>query len=299
LTDSVPRAAVLSIHARVADTPFEVLDDPRLVQVWGPRFNAYVVGADDRAPFTLGRLPASGATRHRAVDTAERLAGFLDGRTMSYADAGHGMGIAPNMLRYGALTGTVVIRWEGSGRPLISSVPAPALSEDEARRELARRFLHALGPATADDFARWAGVRPAAARATFAAIADETIVVTTPLGAATALAADEPSLRAESDPEPHVHLLPSGDVYFLLWGTARRLLVPDAARRDELWTSRVWPGAVLVDGEIVGVWRRSAHVVTVTPWTRTKMQLRSRIEAAATALPVPVDRPISVAWNAS
>jgi hypothetical protein len=297
LTDSVPRAAVLSIHARVTDTSVGVLDDPTLVQVWGPRFSAYVVGAADRAPFTLGRLPASGAGRDRAFDTARRLADFLEGRTMSYADAGRGMGINPNMLRYAAPTGTVVIRWEGSGRPLISSVPAPDVEEDEARRELARRFLHALGPATADDFARWAGVRPAAARAAFAAIADEMIGVTTPLGDAAALAADEPSLRAQSDPDPAVHPLPSGDVYFLLWGGARRLLVPDAARRDGLWTSRVWPGAVLVDGEVVGIWRRSTHVVTLTPWTRTTATLRSRIEEAATALPLPVDREITVGWE--
>jgi len=297
LTDSVPRAAVLSIHARVADTSVAILDDPGLVQVWGPRFSAYVVGADDRAPFTLGRLPASGAGRERAFDTAERLAGFLDGRTMSYADAGRGMGINPNVVRYAAPTGTVVIRWEGSGRPLVSSVPAPDVDEDEARRELARRFLHALGPATADDLARWAGVRPAAAWAAIASIADELIVVDTPLGNATALAADEPSLRAEPDPDRDVHMLPSGDVYFLLWGAARRLLVPDTARRDELWTSRVWPGAVLVDGEVVGVWRRSAHVVTVTPWTPMTTRLRSRVEEAATALPLPVDRPTSVAWD--
>lgn len=297
LTDSVPRAAVLSIHARVADTPVGVLDDPGLVQVWGPRFSAYVVGDDDRAPFTLGRLPASGAGRERAFDTAKRLADFLDGRTMSYAEAGRGMEIAPNMLRYGALTGTVLIRWEGFGRPLISSVPAPDVTEDEARSELARRFLHALGPATTDDFARWAGVRPAAARAAFAALDDESIGVTTPVGDAAALATDEPSLRAESDPEPHVHLLPSGDVYFLLWGVARQLLVPDAARRDQLWTSRVWPGALLVDGEIVGVWRRSGHDVTVTPWTPTTATLRSRVEEVAAALPLPVDRPISVAWD--
>lgn len=297
LTDSVPRAAVLSLHARVADTPVDVLDDARLVQVWGPRFSAYVVVEDDRAPFTLGRLPATGPGRDRAFDIAQRLADFLDGRTMSYADAGRGMGIDPNMLRYGALTGSVVIRWEGSGRPLVSSVPAPDTTEDGSRRELARRFLHALGPATADDFARWAGVRPAAARAAFAAIADEVVEVTTPVGDAIALAADEPSLRAEPDRESHVRLLPSGDVYFLLWGGARQLLVADAARRDQLWTSRVWPGALLVHGEIVGVWRRSAHRVTVTPWTRTTKALRTRVEEEATAQPIPVDRPITVTWD--
>ena len=33
------------------------LADPALVQVWGPRFSAYVIAAGDRAVFTLGRMP--------------------------------------------------------------------------------------------------------------------------------------------------------------------------------------------------------------------------------------------------
>ena len=42
-------AALLSIHARVEGTGPSALDDPSLVQVWGPRFNVYVVSAADRA----------------------------------------------------------------------------------------------------------------------------------------------------------------------------------------------------------------------------------------------------------
>lgn len=56
LQDSMPRAAILSLHARVTGIGPDVLADPALVQVWGPRFSAYVVAADDVAPFTLGRL---------------------------------------------------------------------------------------------------------------------------------------------------------------------------------------------------------------------------------------------------
>src|SRR5436309_4265742 len=55
LQDSMPRAALLSIHARVRRTPPTVLDHPSLVQVWGPRFSAYVVAERDAAIFTLGR----------------------------------------------------------------------------------------------------------------------------------------------------------------------------------------------------------------------------------------------------
>src|SRR5512133_4400770 len=57
LQDSMPRAALLSIHARVEGAGPSVWEDPSLVQVWGPRYNVYVVAAPDLAVFTLGRLP--------------------------------------------------------------------------------------------------------------------------------------------------------------------------------------------------------------------------------------------------
>src|SRR5688500_5178301 len=68
LQDSMPRAALLAIHARVRDTKPTVLNDPSLVQVWGPRYSAYVVAAGDVAPFTLGRLPDDDRGRRRAEE---------------------------------------------------------------------------------------------------------------------------------------------------------------------------------------------------------------------------------------
>ena len=86
----MPRAALLSIHARVEGTKPTAWEEPSLVQLWGPRFSAYVVAAVDAAVFTLGRLPDDPAGLKRAESTADRLEAFLGGRTMSYADAGHG-----------------------------------------------------------------------------------------------------------------------------------------------------------------------------------------------------------------
>ena len=96
LQDSMPRAAVLSIHARVEGAEPSTWEDSSLVQVWGPRFSAYVVAARDRAVFTLGRLPAGGKGLRRAEDTAARLHAFLDGRRMRYDEAGLGVGVHPN-----------------------------------------------------------------------------------------------------------------------------------------------------------------------------------------------------------
>jgi hypothetical protein len=68
LQDSMPRAALLSIHARVEGTGSSTWEDRALVQVWGPRFSAFVVAARDHAIFTLGRLPDIGDRRRRAED---------------------------------------------------------------------------------------------------------------------------------------------------------------------------------------------------------------------------------------
>ena len=70
----------------------------------------------------------------------------------------------------------------------------------------------------------------------------------TPVGEAWILARDEAAFRAAPGPAAPARLLPSGDAYFLLYGADRELLVPDAGRRGELWTPRVWPGALLVGG---------------------------------------------------
>src|SRR6266545_6784751 len=57
LQDSMPRAALLSIHARVEGTRPSTWEDRSLVQLWGPRYSAYVVAARDVAIFSVGRLP--------------------------------------------------------------------------------------------------------------------------------------------------------------------------------------------------------------------------------------------------
>jgi len=297
LQDSMPRAALLSIHARVAGTRPDALDDPSLVQVWGPRFSAYVVAARDVAPFTLGRLPDDDRRRHRAEDTAARLHAFLDGREMLYGEIGPGLGVHPNSLRYAAATGTVLIRWDGARAPMVRSAPAPSVDPFEARLELARRYLHVFGPNTADAFAVWAGIVPPAGRAAFEVLGTELVPVRTPIGDAGILADDEPAFSAYAGPAAPARLLPSGDTYFLLQGADRELLVPEAERRRLLWTTRVWPGAVLVAGEIVGTWRRANAVVTVEPWRRLSRSDRESVEAEAASLPLPgLSGPISVRW---
>lgn len=298
LQDSVPRSALHALHARVERTAAGAWEDPSLAQVWGLRYTAYVVPADDHAPFTLGRLPDAGRTRRVAEDLAARLHAYLDGRRLRVDEAGRGLGIHPNSLRYAAMTGTVLIRWEGARQPTVWTVPRPEIEPLDARIELARRYLRTLGPGTPASFADWAGVGTGAALAAFDALGPSLVAVRTPIGDAFVLAADEPMLRAPAAPAAAARLLPSGDPFYLLQGVDRELLVPDPGQRARLWTPRVWPGALLVAGDVVGTWRRAGAVVTIQPWRRLSRAEHEAVEVEAATLPLhEVHGTVAVRWE--
>jgi hypothetical protein len=294
----MPRAALLSIHARVEGTEPSTWEHPSLVQLWGPRFSAYVVAARDRGVFSLGRLPDDDAGRRIAEDMATRLHAFLGGRRMTYGEAGRALGIHPNALRYGAPTGKILIRWDGARQPTVWTVPPPDVAAPAARLELARRYLHVFGPATPEAFAQWAGIAPRRGVATFDALRRSLTPVRTPIGDAWILTRDEPAFRAAPGPAAPARLLPSGDAFFLLQGADRELLVPEADRRHALWTPRVWPGAVLIAGEVAGTWRRADAAITVRLWRRLPRAARDAVEAEAAALPLAgIGGPIVVRWG--
>ena len=197
-----------------------------------------------------------------------------------------------------AATGTVVIRWDGARQPTIWTVPPPGLDPSEARLELARRYLHVFGPATPEAFAGWAGISVRAGVAAFDALRGSLTPVRTPVGDAWILTADEAMFGAAPGLTASARLLPSGDAYFLLQGDDRELLVPDADRRRALWTPRVWPGGVLVKGEVVGTWQRAEATVTVQTWRRLSRAARDAVEAEAESLPLPgLGGRIVVRWD--
>jgi hypothetical protein len=297
LQDSMPRAALLSLHARVEEVEPTTWEDSSLAQLWGPRHQVYVVAKRDFAVFSLGRFPDTAKSRLRAERMAELLHAGLDGTRMTDREVGRKIGVG-NALRYAAMTGTIAIRWAGARAPVIWTVPAPEIDPADACRELARRYLHIFGPTTADGFARWAGISRRSAAGAFASLEGSLVPVRSPLGDEWLLADDEPQMLAAEAAAAPARLLPSGDAYFLLHGAARKLLVPRADQREQLWTSRVWPGALLFDGEVRGTWRRAQHAVRIEAWGRLSRGARDAIEAEAATLPLPaLDRRIEVVWN--
>jgi hypothetical protein len=295
----MPRAALLSIHARVEGVVPSTWEDPSLVQVWGPRYHVYVVAARDLAVFTLGRLPDSGKTRRTAEDLAARLHVSLAGGRVRYDEAGQALGVHGNSLRYAALTGRLAIRWEGARLPIVWTVPPPEIDSAAASLELARRFLHVFGPARPEAFAKWAGVGARKAVGVFDDLDTELIPVVTPSGDARMLARDEVTIREPPPAAAAARLLPSGDAYTLgVTSQDRALLVPDANQRADLWTPRVWPGALLVAGKVVGTWRRAHRTVTIQTWQRLSRSAREAVLAEAESLPLPETvGPVVVHWN--
>ena len=298
LQDSMPRAALLSLHARIEGVTPTAWEHPSLAQLWGPRYNTYVVAKRDFALFSLGRLPEDARGRRRAERTAELMRGHLADRRLTDREVAGALGVG-NSIRYAATTGTIAIRWEGARAPVVWVVEPDAIEPADARRELARRYLHLFGPTTAASFARWAGVSHRAATNTFSSLGASLLRVQSPLGDEFLLAEDEPAMRsADPSASTSVRLLPSGDAYFLLDRSEREILLPVAEQRAQLWTPRVWPGALLVEGEIRGTWRRANHLVRAVAWTKLSRGARDAVEAEARTLPLPgLEREIDVVWE--
>jgi Winged helix DNA-binding domain len=119
-----------------------------------------------------------------------------------------------------------------------------------------RRFLHFYGPATALDFANWAGLaRPHADRLWDTALGDLRDVS---VGKRKGWLASEDLKHLESPPGAKgVRLIPPGDPY--LQAPNRSLLAPDAALRKRLFRPVASPGVVLEDGRLAGLWRAKAR----------------------------------------
>jgi hypothetical protein len=161
--------------------------------------------------------------------------------------------------------------------------PASAGEPTAARAELARRFLRCYGPSTAQRFAEWTARSPADAKAAFDLIADELAEIE--LGAKQkgwVLRADLKTLNSPPTPSG-IRLLPVLDPY--LQQRDRATVVPEERARKAVWQSVRGPGAVLVDGEIVGVWRartaRSKVEITMEPFGRLPRSARQGIEEEA------------------
>ncbi|RJQ79565.1 winged helix DNA-binding domain-containing protein [Amycolatopsis panacis] len=161
------------------------------------------------------------------------------------------------------------------GRERMSTSPAP-----EAAARVLERYLRFNGPATPGDAAGFTG----SARSCVTEIwPSDRLTEVRVAGRRTFVPTDQLT-ALENPPTPRgVRLLPPLDPF--TQGRDKAVLVPDKARAKEVWKIIGSPGAVLVDGEILGVWRTKASGkrlrFTVTAFDPLRGKDRADLEAEA------------------
>lgn len=156
----------------------------------------------------------------------------------------------------------------GTSPPVLEPMPGFApVPEVPDRLDVVRAYLHLLGPATPQHVAGYLDAPVNEVKARWPADAVEVPVDGEPRWL---LAGDADALR--EGPVRATRLLGPFDLF--LQARDRELLVDDAGHAKVLWPVLGRPGAVLVDGEIVGTWRpkkAGARLsVQVSLWRRTR-----------------------------
>jgi uncharacterized protein YcaQ len=155
----------------------------------------------------------------------------------------------------------------------------PGFDRDAALAELARRYLHAFGPASERDFAYWSGLSLREIRTGLSAISAE--LAESPFGEETLL-----TLKAEQrrlPPAGSIRMLGAFDTYMLGYRDRGFAVAPDdAAVVKEGGGGWIWP-VIVEDGTVIGGWRskrtKAGLEVVVRPLRRFDDTVRTAIEA--------------------
>ncbi len=159
-----------------------------------------------------------------------------------------------------------------------------------ARAQLARRYLRAYGPATADDLKWWTGWTKRDTAATLAALGEQLRPVLLDGVAAWVLAGELDALR-DADPEAGrgVRLLPVWDAYFMGYdashaGRARQVAAGDYERIYDKGGNGT--STVALDGVAAGVWQLDpdAGLAAIAPFGDTLADRWMEVEAQVARL---------------
>ncbi|MEU1845374.1 winged helix DNA-binding domain-containing protein [Micromonospora sediminicola] len=225
------------------------------------------------------------AARMREVVTAPTVKGEVSGRLAELlpepylrfcrpCDATH---LYEMPFRLAAVRAGLELRLDTSP-PVLQRIPDLAPRDPGERFDLVRAYLRLLGPATPKHVADYldAPVKDVKAR-----WPQDAVEVSVDGEKRWLLAADEAALTSAD--VTATRLLGPFDLF--LQAKDRATVAPDAARAKELWPVLGRPGAVLVDGELVGTWRprKSGRTfrVSVEPWQKlSESRRRAVVEQA-------------------
>lgn len=157
------------------------------------------------------------------------------------------------MLRPASFQGLVVFGKRSGQSPSFTSPQHWGVDwpqQATAAHELVRRYVHTYGPTNRQEFTKWLGCSTAQGQRLWALIAGEATAV----DAGSVLTADLPEFQKTAAPAGTLRLLGPHDPY--LDANGRDLLLPDKKLQRKVWRTVGNPGVVLLDGQIVGVWRQ-------------------------------------------
>lgn len=171
--------------------------------------------------------------------------------------------------------------------------PAAPLPRDEALHELANRYVETRGPATAHDFAWFAGLTVAEARHGLESLGEN--VERTEIGGRMHWAREP---RHSTPRARHVaHLLPNYDEYFIGYRDRGAILERLKSAAVPMPAPALERHVVAIGGQLVGGWRRTMSNDAVTleleiiaALTRSEQQALTRaVEAYGDFLQLPVE----------
>jgi hypothetical protein len=162
-----------------------------------------------------------------------------------------------------------------------------AVPEGEAKQVLFRRYLGTYGPATLQDFSRWAGIPMAEARPVRESLEDELVEV--PLGdkSGVLLRKDRDALANSRLGEEHLRLLPGFDPYLL--GHAEKDHLVESSHYKRVYRNQGWISPVVLhNGRVIGVWsstrRGKRPSLAVELFGKSSKKIRGEIENEAASL---------------
>ena len=144
-------------------------------------------------------------------------------------------------------------------------------TNDTPEQKLTRKYLHCFAPATVSGFVDWLGCSPAQAKRIWQTIRDEIEPINLSGKECYVLLSDKELLLSSPQFERKVHLLAGHDPYLSLQD--RDVILENKAMQKLIWQTVSNPGAVLWNGEIVGMWKAKkkskALEIEVTLWNNT------------------------------
>lgn len=171
--------------------------------------------------------------------------------------------------------------------------PNDGLDGEDARRELVRRFMSGHGPACDRDLSRWCTLTLTEVRRALADLEDELARVDVD---GQTLWFDPATMARTTRAQPG-YLLPTFDEVCLTYATTGFPRRDPAAPRQRL-LSEAGGGIVVVDGEDLGTWKRTASRTVVTVTVVPDVPLgREDVEAvadAARSLAAFLERPLDL-----